>query len=230
MSSASASAAGSSLAKRRNRVVGRIEAVGIDPGEIGRRGLGALAFDAVLDPQRRIGAGRIERLDRRLVLAVQNAVGLGAEQFVDLLGDLLVAGCRGGASATGAERVSGGGRRGRGGNDRRSGRHTDGRPARSPTLRRRRNDRSDRFRRPRGRRLGGQGRDGRHRPGGRTRSYRRKIVDRWRRQIGRFGHRHGGGDIDVGRGARERVMARAGQNDHDRGGGEQEMKRDPLMS
>ena len=61
----------------RHRIIGRIETVGIDMMQIIDGGLGLVARFAVGDPQRRIVAAGIERID-------QDAVFLVADDFVEL--------------------------------------------------------------------------------------------------------------------------------------------------
>ena len=74
--SASASASGSMPALIcGHRIVARIEAVGIDAGEIGRRGLAALADRAVGDPERRELAAGVERFDRRRAPSCRRGCG-----------------------------------------------------------------------------------------------------------------------------------------------------------
>ena len=86
--SASASASGSMPALIcGDRIFARLEAVGIDAGEIGGRGLGALVHRAVGDPERREIAAGIERLDGgALFLAAEDAVEFaGGELFAKLV-------------------------------------------------------------------------------------------------------------------------------------------------
>ena len=82
----------------RHRIFARIEAVGIDAGEIGRRGLGAVAHRAVGDPERREVAAGVERLDGdALLLAAEDAVEFSGGQLVaKLVDDRGVAGRGGG--------------------------------------------------------------------------------------------------------------------------------------
>ncbi len=72
----------------RQRIVGRIEAVGLDAGQIGGGRLGAVAHRAVGDPERREVAAGIERLDRgALLLAAEEAVELaGGDLILELFG------------------------------------------------------------------------------------------------------------------------------------------------
>ncbi len=72
----------------RHRIVGGIEAVGIDMAEIGDRGVGARIGLAVGDPERRVVAAGIERVDLRAVLlAADDVVEFAVGEIVQLVGD-----------------------------------------------------------------------------------------------------------------------------------------------
>ena len=72
----------------RHRIVGRIEAVGVDLAEISHGFLGAGVDLAVGDPERRVVARGIERLERRaILLAADEAVELAVTEFAQLIGD-----------------------------------------------------------------------------------------------------------------------------------------------
>ena len=72
----------------RHRIFARIEAIGIDAGQIGRRRLGAVAHRAVGNPERREVAARVERLDGgALLLAAEDAVELAGGQLIAKLLD-----------------------------------------------------------------------------------------------------------------------------------------------
>ena len=68
--------------KVRHRVIGRIETVLVDMAEIGDRGLAVLVHFAVGDPQRRVIAAGIERVDDGAVfLVADDAVELAAGEI-----------------------------------------------------------------------------------------------------------------------------------------------------
>jgi len=72
----------------RDRIFARIEAVGIDAGEIGRRGLGAVGDCAIGDPERREVTACVERLDGdALLLAAEDAVEFSGRQLLAKLVD-----------------------------------------------------------------------------------------------------------------------------------------------
>ena len=72
----------------RHRIVGGIETVGVDMAEIGDRGFGARIGLAVGDPDRRVIAAGIERIDRGAVfLAADGAVEFAVGEVAQLVGD-----------------------------------------------------------------------------------------------------------------------------------------------
>ena len=84
--------------KVRSRIVGGVEAVGIDVLEIGDRRLGAGIRLAVGDPQRRIAPPGIECVDGGpILLDADDAVEFAAREIVQLFGDggVRTACCRG---------------------------------------------------------------------------------------------------------------------------------------
>ena len=89
-----------------DRIVGRIESVGVDlRRDRLRRRLGALVHRAVGDPERREFAAGVERLDaRRAPLAAEDAVEFAGDQLAQLVDDRAVGGDghgRGGRRARG---------------------------------------------------------------------------------------------------------------------------------
>ena len=166
--------------KVRHRVIGRIETVLVDMAEIGDHGLAALVHFAVGDPQRRVIAAGIERVDDGAVfLVADDAVVLAAGEIAQLIDD------------RGIGRAQGGGSR-----RRRGGR------------RRRRAGRRCGFR-SRGRRSGCRRGRGRLRRSGRCRSLSRRYRSCRRRQVRRIERLRRrcrrGGLVGVGRCRRRRI-------------------------
>ena len=93
--------------KVRHRVIGRIETVLVDMAEIGDHGLAALVHFAVGDPQRRVVAAGIERVDDGAVfLVADDAVVFAAGKIAQLIDDRGI-----GRAQGGCRRSSGRGRR-----------------------------------------------------------------------------------------------------------------------